>query len=231
MRIVRLAKLITMKVVEFVPCTAGSACSSGACSTCQAGANPVRSDAVGRRNMLYTNSACHALGVTNRIAMRWFGSAPANRSRTNNSCPFRWRTTSARSRSKCWSVIGWFTWPHHTSASDTASRTMNLSLGLRPVCGLVTAQNAPPSVITPSPRGVLVQRRRSQVPVHGVLRGEPEGVEPGRAPVALLGGAGRARGHASCRERSAGRPAPVLQGVDRGDDGHVHDVVYLRAAL
>src|SRR2546430_1406423 len=85
MRIVRLAKLITMNVVEFVPCTAGSASSSGACSTCHAGANPARSDAVGRRNMLYTNSACQALGVTNRIPMRWFGSAPANRSRTNRS--------------------------------------------------------------------------------------------------------------------------------------------------
>jgi len=52
MRIVCRAKLITMNVVEFVPWTAGSACSSGACSTCQDGTKPARSDAVGRRNML-----------------------------------------------------------------------------------------------------------------------------------------------------------------------------------
>ena len=84
-RIVCFPKLTTMNVPERVPCTAGSASSSGACSTSQDGMKEPRSAGVGRRNMLETNSACQALGVTKRMAMRWFGSAPANRSRTHSS--------------------------------------------------------------------------------------------------------------------------------------------------
>jgi hypothetical protein len=46
--------------------------------------------------------------------------------------------------------MGWFTFPHHTSASVFWSRTTNLSLGERPVCGLVTALKGPPSTRIPS---------------------------------------------------------------------------------
>src|SRR2546425_905530 len=45
---VRCPKWITMNVPDRVPCTAGSACSSGTCSTSQDGRKEARSDGVGR---------------------------------------------------------------------------------------------------------------------------------------------------------------------------------------
>ena len=69
-RIVRCAKCTTMNVPDWVPCSAGSTCSSGACNTVQPGLNVARSEAVGRRNMLYTNRAHHAFGVTKRMPKR-----------------------------------------------------------------------------------------------------------------------------------------------------------------
>src|SRR6266542_1472987 len=222
-----------MKVPERVPWIAGSAFSSGAWSTCQAGVNVSRVDAVGRRNMLYTNSACQAFGVTNRMPMRWLGSAPANRSRTNRSRSFRWRITSACSRSKCAGARGWFTRPHQTSPSDAGSRTRNLSLGLRPVCGAVTAQNGPPSTMRPSLRRAACSYSAGgpRFQWTALFGASPSPSSPS------------ARRSVSCAAwvactvirrfpgGSRPRPAPVLLGVDRRDDGHVHDIVHVRTPL
>jgi len=64
MRIVRSARLSTMKVLVRVPCRAGSAWKSGAWRTVKLGAKPASSAASGRMNMFRTNIECHALGVT-----------------------------------------------------------------------------------------------------------------------------------------------------------------------
>src|SRR5436190_24399258 len=81
-RIVRCAKWMTMNVPDWVPCSAGSACISGACSTVQDGAKVARPDGGGRRNALYTNRAHHAIGVTKRMPKRGVGTAPAHGART-----------------------------------------------------------------------------------------------------------------------------------------------------
>src|SRR2546425_5852604 len=49
------------------------------------------------------------------------------------------------------------------SPSDPVSRTMNLSFGLRPVWGLVTAQKAPPSAMRPSPRRARSEEHTSEL--------------------------------------------------------------------
>ena len=62
MRIMRFARLSTMNVPVRVPCLAGSASNSGACSTVKFGSNVGSSVASGRMNMLRTNAICHAFG-------------------------------------------------------------------------------------------------------------------------------------------------------------------------
>ena len=142
-----------MKVPVRVPCRAGSASNSGACSTVKFGSKPARSATSGRMNMFRTNAMCHALGDTYRTESRYFGSAPQYRSCTNRSGrPSRYSRTSPSSASKCSAEIGWLTLPQSTSRSVDGSRTMNLSFGERPVCGAVTATNGPMSASSPSPR-------------------------------------------------------------------------------
>ena len=58
------AMFSTMNVPVRVPCFAGSACSSGACSTVKFGAKLASSTSSGRTNMLRTNAMCHAFGET-----------------------------------------------------------------------------------------------------------------------------------------------------------------------
>src|SRR5256885_17087891 len=65
-RIVRCAKWTTMNVPDWVPCSAGSACSSGACSTVQAGADDVTSEGEGRRHKMFEDKALHAFRGTKR---------------------------------------------------------------------------------------------------------------------------------------------------------------------
>ena len=60
-----------MKVPIRVPCRAGSAWNSGACSTVKPGRKCASSAGRARMNMLRTNSACHALGVMNRTGRRY----------------------------------------------------------------------------------------------------------------------------------------------------------------
>ena len=76
MRIIRSARLSTMNVPLRVPCRAGSAWNSGACSTVKLGAKSASAASSGRTNMLRTNAMCHALGDTYRTLSRYFGSAP-----------------------------------------------------------------------------------------------------------------------------------------------------------
>ena len=64
MMIMRFAMLSTMPVVVRVPCFAVSAWNSGACRMLKFGANAASAATSGRMNMLRTNEACHALGVT-----------------------------------------------------------------------------------------------------------------------------------------------------------------------
>ena len=64
MRIMRLARLSTIAVLVRVPCLAGSASNSGACSTVKFGSNVGSSVASGRMNMLRTKAICHAFGET-----------------------------------------------------------------------------------------------------------------------------------------------------------------------
>ena len=54
------------KVPVFVPCFAGSAWNSGACSTVKPGSKAASSEGSGRTNMLLTNRALQARGVMNR---------------------------------------------------------------------------------------------------------------------------------------------------------------------
>src|SRR3990167_5312122 len=139
----RLAKLSTMKVELRVPWTAGSARHSGAWYTVNPGANPVRSAWGGRMNMFRTNSACQALGVTNRTGSRVAWSAPPYRSWTKSSVwALRWSLTAWNSWSNCSGVIRSFL-SHQIRPVDSGSSTMNLSLGLRPVCGVVLTTMAP----------------------------------------------------------------------------------------
>jgi hypothetical protein len=53
-----------MKVPVRVPCFSGVAWNSGAWRIVKLGAKPVSSPASGRTNMLRTNAACHAFGMT-----------------------------------------------------------------------------------------------------------------------------------------------------------------------
>jgi hypothetical protein len=54
----------TMNVPVRVPCFAGSAWNSGACSTVKFASKPASCASLGRMNMLRTKCACHALGST-----------------------------------------------------------------------------------------------------------------------------------------------------------------------
>ena len=65
-----LPKWMTMKVPVRVPCRAGSAWKSGACSTVKPGRNCASSAGMARMNMFRTKSACQAFGVTNRTGTR-----------------------------------------------------------------------------------------------------------------------------------------------------------------
>ena len=64
MRIMRSARFSTMNVLVRVPCFAGSAWNSGACSTVKFGAKSFSAESSGRTNMLRTKAMCHALGDT-----------------------------------------------------------------------------------------------------------------------------------------------------------------------
>src|SRR2546430_15736064 len=74
---------------------------------------------------------------------------------------------------------------------------------------------------------VLVELGWPEVPMHGALRREARGLQSG-GPSAF-GGAGGMRGHAVCSyEKGSGTLTPsVLLRVHGGDDGHVHDIVYV----
>ena len=130
---------------------AGSAWSSGAWSTVKPGWKLPSASGDGRMNMFRTKLACHALGVTNRTLRRCFGSAPAQRSWTKTSCASRCARTDCSSFSNPASFpLPFFS--HQISALHDGSSTTNLSLGERPVWGVVTAVKAPALVRCPSPR-------------------------------------------------------------------------------
>ncbi len=70
-------------------------------------------------------------------------------------------------------------WP-----SLDGSLTTNLSLGDRPVCAPVRQTSGPSAASSPffAADGVLVQRRRRQIPVHGAGGAHAVLFEPVRAP-------------------------------------------------
>ncbi len=71
-----------MKVSLRVPSSAGSAVTAGACRISASGLCVASSTSVGSMKSVFAKSACHALSVTTRTAMRCFGSAPAKASTT-----------------------------------------------------------------------------------------------------------------------------------------------------
>src|SRR5438874_8602476 len=92
---------------------------------------------------------------------------------------------------------------------ELGSWTRNLSFGLRPVWGEVTAQNGPPDVTIPSRR-----RRACSYSCEGVrFRYTRCSVD---MPIALLGWP---------------RVAAIFQRIDGGDHRHIHDVGDLRQPL
>src|SRR6478736_3222067 len=233
MRIIFFAKLSITKVPVRVPCTAGSAWSSGACSTVKPGTKPASASGAGRMNMFRTKLACQAFGVMNRTFRRCFWSAPAQRSWTKTSCASRWARTSARSFSNPAAVPLPFL-SHQISDALDGSSTTNLSLGERPVCGEVTAVKAPALDRCPSPRRTacsiscaavrLAYTRTGCRPASGRVTAS------GAVRVELIGSSGPFR-PVSGQRQAALLATRTLLGVDRSDDRHVHDVVHIRTAL
>src|SRR5690606_30398765 len=94
---------------------------------------------------LRINRACQALGVSTVTPYCRRGSAPASRSWRNTFSPPRAATASSSSAEKCAGLMA----PelsHHTLSAVKASRTMNLSLGERPVKAPVRTETAPSAV-------------------------------------------------------------------------------------
>src|SRR3954469_5407950 len=87
-----------------------------------------------------------------RIGRRYFGSAPANRSCTNSSFPPRNSRTRSYSSSNFSGENSLLKPPQATVFSVRESRTVNLSLGVRPVNGAVYPTMAPLEASLDSPR-------------------------------------------------------------------------------
>src|SRR5258705_7269406 len=124
--------------------------------------------------------------------------------------------------------MGWLTLPQSTSFSDVGSFTTNLSLGERPVCGVVMATNGPISVNSPS------SRRAAALKSSGAIKFQwtsPGGYSPCLARPMLLSRAASARwGLISVAIPRLPLTDPLLR-VHHGDRGHIHDVLPVGALL
>ena len=144
-----------MNVPVRVPCRAGSAWNSGACSTVKFGVERRQLAELGPDE--HVPHERHVPRVRRHVAHAQAIARGRRRSRDprTNSSVARRSGTRARRRaaaSKFSGAYGWLTLPQSMSSSDAGSRTTNLSFGERPVCGAVTATNGPMSANSPSPR-------------------------------------------------------------------------------
>src|SRR5512135_630907 len=141
---------------------------------------------------------------------------------------------SAYSRSNDSGSSGWFTLPHHTWSAAEGSRTTNLSPGLRPVWGLVTAQNGPDSASTPSPRRTACSYSAAGPRFQYTARSgaKPSSVAPERrAPLPAGDGAIVCMRSPLVLLVRGPRVAAMFQGVQSGEHRQIDDIAHLRTSL
>src|ERR1700694_4949164 len=122
----------------------------------------------------------------------------------------------------------WLILPQSTSLSEPGSCTTNLSLGERPVCGVVMATNGPISANSPSPR------RAASLKSSGAIKFQwtsPRGASPCLLNPTLLSRATDLRcGLISVAIACLPLTPPLLR-VHYRDSGHIHDILNIGALL
>ena len=147
-------KLTAITVSLRLPWRAGSALKLGRLMIVYSGAKPASSSAVGRTSSVRMNRLCHANSLMTRTLTRYSGCAAAEQVGDVKLvlAGFSSARKSALRLAKCSGVIGWLIAPQLIVSSVVASRTMNLSFTLRPVCLPVSTSSGPSLVSLPSPR-------------------------------------------------------------------------------